>query len=39
MFIVGMIGGIFGVWFDTVWIGSILMILSGIVGYICCPSA
>ena len=39
MFIVGMIGGIGGVWIDTVWIGSILMIIAGILGYLFCPKA
>jgi len=39
MFIIGMLGGIMGVWVDTVWIGSIFMILAGILGYFLCPKS
>ncbi len=39
MFIVGMIGGIMGVWIDTVWIGSIFMICAGVLGYVLCPQS
>lgn len=39
MFIVGMFGGIAGVWVDTVWLGSIIMIVAGILGYLLCPKS
>ena len=39
MFIVGMFGSIGGVWFDTVYVGSGLMILAGIFGYALCPQS
>lgn len=39
MFIAGMFGGIGGVWSDTVYFGSILMILAGILGYFLCPAS
>jgi hypothetical protein len=37
MFMIGMLGGIMGVWIDTIYIGSIFMIGAGICGYILCP--
>jgi len=39
MFVISMIGGIFGVWFDNYIISSILMILAGIVGFCFCPNS
>ncbi len=37
MFIVGMVGGIAGEWVDTVYIGSVFMIVAGVLGYVLCP--
>jgi hypothetical protein len=39
MFIIGMFGGIGGVWFDTIWIGSVLMVMAGVIGYWLCPQS
>ncbi len=39
MFMIGMVGGIMGVWVDTVWIGSIFMICAGGLGYFLCPKS
>jgi hypothetical protein len=39
MFIIGMFGGIGGVWSETVWYGSILMIIAGVLGYFLCPAS
>lgn len=39
MFIIGMVGGIMGVWVETVWLGSILMIVAGVLGFFLCPKS
>jgi hypothetical protein len=39
MFIIGMVGGIMGVWIETVWLGSVLMIIAGILGFFLCPKS
>ncbi len=39
MFIIGMFGGIGGIWSETVWYGSILMIIAGVLGYFLCPAS
>ncbi len=39
MFMVGMVGGIMGVWVETVWLGSVMMITAGVVGFWLCPKS
>lgn len=39
MFMVGMVGGIMGVWVEAVWLGSVMMIAAGVVGFWLCPKS
>lgn len=39
IFVVGMFGGMCGVWVDNYWVSGSLMILGGIIGFLLCPKA
>ena len=39
MFILSMLGGMCGVWFDNYLVAAIVMILAGIVAFLFCPNA
>jgi Na+(H+)/acetate symporter ActP len=39
MFIISMLGGMCGVWFDNYIIASVLMISAGIMAFLFCPNS
>ena len=39
MFIVSMLGGSVGVWFDNHYVAAVMMILAGIFAFLFCPNA
>jgi hypothetical protein len=39
MFVVSMLGGMCGVWFDNYLVASIMMIFAGAVGFAFCPDS
>ena len=39
MFMVSMLGGSVGVWFDNYIVAGLLMIVAGIVGFLFCPNS
>lgn len=39
MFVVSMLGGMVGVWFDHYLAASILMIVAGVIAFLFCPNS
>lgn len=39
MFIVSMLGGSVGVWFDNHYIASVMMVVAGVVAFLFCPNS